>query len=453
MNKKVVIFLLVVIFISFASAGTGIDLNASSNNYFLKSFSMGVQASWGTWINSFSTFMGFTDGNSRNAESTSYTANVGVLNGEGSYTQCFPQTCSSLGYNCGTWDDGCGSNLNCGTCGSNYTCNVGVCTLDSDGDSVPDVNDTLIGSGIGDVNYEGFSNPILKINSSSNISGSYSGVQTIEIYDGSEIVLNFSHNFSAGKIYLNQINLKKGTNYLITNLSNQLLSGESKNLSINDNDFVSLCVKNAEVNLVSEVSSYCNGTAEYNFTGCLGNSTGYTNGTMTCYDSGSVISVDNLTHSAIVGTVSTASTAENVIGTAGACIPDPNFDWACSNWGDCTNGVQTRTCLELNNCGNDWGRPEVQRDCLATGSIVPSRNQTGPNSTNVSTGRIGPTGFAIFSGVFPALGPTMSSIVSFFIIIILFSGIYVLFRRYFLRKKLNSPRTIYLKKQNRFVKI
>ena len=36
---------------------------------------------------------------------------------------CTPGTCASLGYGCGTPDDGCGGTLNCGNCSSGYFCN------------------------------------------------------------------------------------------------------------------------------------------------------------------------------------------------------------------------------------------------------------------------------------------------------------------------------------------
>ncbi|MBN1275122.1 VCBS repeat-containing protein [Candidatus Woesearchaeota archaeon] len=64
---------------------------------------------------------------------------------------CTPTTCAALGYDCGTWSDGCSSTLNCGSCDG--TCNNGHCetaqpvegllaryTFDSvSGTSVPDV--------------------------------------------------------------------------------------------------------------------------------------------------------------------------------------------------------------------------------------------------------------------------------------------------------------------------
>lgn len=43
---------------------------------------------------------------------------------------CVPHTCASLGYNCDSWDDGCGGTVDCGPCGSGYTCTAGTCVAD-----------------------------------------------------------------------------------------------------------------------------------------------------------------------------------------------------------------------------------------------------------------------------------------------------------------------------------
>ncbi|GAH64433.1 unnamed protein product, partial [marine sediment metagenome] len=43
---------------------------------------------------------------------------------------CVPHTCASLGYNCDSWDDGCGGTVDCGPCGSGYTCTAGICVAD-----------------------------------------------------------------------------------------------------------------------------------------------------------------------------------------------------------------------------------------------------------------------------------------------------------------------------------
>ena len=43
---------------------------------------------------------------------------------------CVPDTCASLGYNCGSWGDGCGGTLDCGTCASGYVCTAGTCVAE-----------------------------------------------------------------------------------------------------------------------------------------------------------------------------------------------------------------------------------------------------------------------------------------------------------------------------------
>jgi len=41
---------------------------------------------------------------------------------------CQPETCTSLGKECGSWSDGCGGTLNCGICSLGYVCgNEGYC--------------------------------------------------------------------------------------------------------------------------------------------------------------------------------------------------------------------------------------------------------------------------------------------------------------------------------------
>jgi hypothetical protein len=40
---------------------------------------------------------------------------------------CMPHTCDDIGYHCGAPDDGCGTPLDCGTCGTGAMCLMGVC--------------------------------------------------------------------------------------------------------------------------------------------------------------------------------------------------------------------------------------------------------------------------------------------------------------------------------------
>ena len=43
---------------------------------------------------------------------------------------CVPTNCTILDYECGTWPDGCGGTLDCGTCASGYTCTSGNCVAE-----------------------------------------------------------------------------------------------------------------------------------------------------------------------------------------------------------------------------------------------------------------------------------------------------------------------------------
>lgn len=40
---------------------------------------------------------------------------------------CIPETCQSLGKNCEVWSDGCGTNIDCGTCPIGQYCLIGTC--------------------------------------------------------------------------------------------------------------------------------------------------------------------------------------------------------------------------------------------------------------------------------------------------------------------------------------
>ncbi len=47
---------------------------------------------------------------------------------------CVPDTCASLGLQCGPADNGCNSTIDCGTCSGNDICNQGTCVPPSTGD-------------------------------------------------------------------------------------------------------------------------------------------------------------------------------------------------------------------------------------------------------------------------------------------------------------------------------
>jgi peptidoglycan/xylan/chitin deacetylase (PgdA/CDA1 family) len=38
-------------------------------------------------------------------------------------------------------------------------------------------------------------------------------------------------------------------------------------------------------------------------------------------------------------------------------------DWMCLEWSECSDGIQTRTCIDINNCGTDSSKPEESLEC------------------------------------------------------------------------------------------
>ena len=43
-------------------------------------------------------------------------------------------------------------------------------------------------------------------------------------------------------------------------------------------------------------------------------------------------------------------------------------NWKCDDWSDCEDGVQTRKCWDLNDCGTENNKPETERSCTVSSS-------------------------------------------------------------------------------------
>lgn len=77
-------------------------------------------------------------------------------------------------------------------------------------------------------------------------------------------------------------------------------------------------------------------------------------------------------------------------------------DWVCGEWSACSDGEQTRTCSEQNECGTDNDKPSEARDC-----VIESGSEGGP-----------PTGLF--------LDPTMSIGLAIIILLIIGAGAWML---------------------------
>jgi len=204
------------------------------------------------------------------------------------------------GHNVTIWSNDSASNEN----SSSVTFTI---LADVDNDGITDNTDPLLynesnvtSSGIGDLNITVGGN---------RTNETYSGEQELLFYDQNSLMINFSHNFSSTDFDLSKVRIIKDDNSIIVNLSGQLQSNFNKTLYLENNDFVSLCVKDAEIGSISEISSGCNGNNETDLTDCLTTNItlGYDNTTNTtnligCTYDDTTFTVSNLQYSAIKGT-------------------------------------------------------------------------------------------------------------------------------------------------------
>ncbi len=55
-------------------------------------------------------------------------------------------------------------------------------------------------------------------------------------------------------------------------------------------------------------------------------------------------------------------------------------NWGCTEWSECSDGTQTRTCTDSNNCGTTVDKPEEIRSC----SISPAPSPGGPGGPTIT---------------------------------------------------------------------
>ncbi|MCK4670393.1 MAG: S8 family serine peptidase [Nanoarchaeota archaeon] len=177
---------------------------------------------------------------------------------------------------------------------------IEITPRDDDSDGLYDNVDTLFGNA-DDVDVTGISSVILKISGNSTVDGvSFSGKQSIEIWDNLNILLNISYNFSQGQFNMSRVKLVvNSSNGLVVDLDNQ--QQETKTMYISDPGYTSLCVKDAVINSIEDISVACTGASEFDFTSCIGNSSGVTIAGITCYDLGNNFRLENLNHSGARG--------------------------------------------------------------------------------------------------------------------------------------------------------
>lgn len=212
----------------------------------------------------------------------------------------------------------------------------------------------------------------------------YNTTQQVEIRDGSTVRVSFRYPFST-PLNLKEVTIKKQPSsstfgYLIVNGLEV-----SKNLTIDSkNHSNKVCVKNAEISLITEMSTDCDSGGEY-LIDCPGSNNLYK-----CYLQNGTYLVTGLTSSAV---------KEILISNLVSC----RENWSCSDWAACVGNSQNKTCNDLNHCNTTANRPALTQTCVlscipswACGNWTPSScpkrgNQTricnDSNSCNVQDGK------------------------------------------------------------------
>jgi cytoskeletal protein RodZ len=183
------------------------------------------------------------------------------------------------------------------------------------------------------------------------------------------------------------------------------------NVSDNSNVYCELLLNN-----VSQYSSSIKGDNVFNTS--LG--TGDYFWAVYCNDSYSNEVTTNWSVFSIEAITTTTQTTEDTY-SGGSCAYDSNYDWQCSDWGECIDGTQTRTCDTSNNCGNSYGRPTVERSCTETSTN--ESEETNPEETVEET----PGFFSAITGA--VIGGGMKGTIWVVVIVIILIVLWMIIRR------------------------
>lgn len=208
-----------------------------------------------------------------------------------------------------------------------------------------------------DINSIGVSDLVLMIDGNSTSGNDFfDGIKKVEIFDSNFKLSEFDHNFLQSDFDLSKIKIELQEDYLLVDLNSQLQDDFNKTLYLENNDFISVCVKNEDVSDISDMSSDCLETNEYLFDACLTDGSQSIAGIDCLLDANGIINISNLMHSAVRGNL-----APQPSPSSGSSSCTPLFN--CSEWSECTNETQTRTCEIINNCLSNF-RPKENQECI-----------------------------------------------------------------------------------------
>ncbi len=187
------------------------------------------------------------------------------------------------------------------------------------------------------------------------------GISLVQLAEDNGAGVDFNWNFSIGAAPLNFCNIKvevadSSDDFGYTIIKN--VSAKNKTLWVERLNKTSgaVCIKDIPGEIsISDFSDRCNGAGEI-LVPCSG-----TNKTYNCnivYDTppskSSWFQVWPLNHSAVKEITFLASAG------AGACAEN----WNCTNWTNLADECGTKNCVDLNNCGTNFTKPDEEISCI-----------------------------------------------------------------------------------------
>ncbi|MFH1630805.1 MAG: NosD domain-containing protein, partial [Candidatus Aenigmatarchaeota archaeon] len=221
---------------------------------------------------------------------------------------------------------------------------------------------------------------------STTVLGNITGIQNVSLFNSTKSFLNFSWNFTKAVLNISAINVtiqSSGATVGVTIIRGINLSSHNQTKTVYV-DRISgedqICVKDADITSITEVSSACTGANEF-IVSCPGSTGAYT-----CTVSGTQYIVTGLNNSGIVEFPVTAAVTSVSGGGGGSTGCTQN--WSCSSWSSCySNSTQSRNCADLGSCNlenkTEWQNctyVEATTPTLPTTSTTPNVSDEGVSS-------------------------------------------------------------------------
>jgi len=290
--------------------------------------------------------------------------------------------------------------------GENYTWNFTTGLRDTDNDGIPDSDDIdddndgiedsqdfFIGNS-SSINSD-FQNLSFAIGDYDNISGILNGTQRIKFRMGHQNLLEFDFDFSLNTILdlanISILNASNSTTGAIVISGLKLPEGFTKKVYMEklNSSINGICIKDAEISWVSEISDSCSGADEFKVE-CDG--TVQSSYKCTYNATSNLYQITGLKHSGAkqIGYSKPSSSSDGSEGSGSGGSGGGgggsggggggggsglsyicNMDWFCTPWSECENGWETRRCdfvkvaqhAQESECPSSSNSPETARKC------------------------------------------------------------------------------------------